>query len=452
MNKDLISELTAITPIDGRYKKKTKELSDYLSEFSLIKYRVEIEIKYLILLSEYKVIRKISAKEKEILSKIYLDFSLYDAIKVKRLEEETRHDMKAIERFLRNSFNKSTLSSLSESIHIFISSDDVNNLAYRLMLQNAINKVFLTKYTEINNILLEISKKHKTSKMLARTHGQAALPTTYGKEIYVFYKRLEREINSLKKRKLTGKLNGAVGNYNSFYFVFPKVNWIKFSKDFVASFGFVPNIVSTQINPYEDVIQTLQNLQRINGILIDLNQDAWRYISDDWLKLAIKENEVGSSTMPQKVNPIDFENSEGNLTLANGLMQSMIDKLYISRLQRDLSNSTVIRNLGTVLGFCLLAYKSLLFGLSRIDVNKEKMLGVLNKDWSILSEGLQTYLRSKNFHNAYFFVSSFTRGKKIDEKSWRELINSLIIPEPDKQKLLKLTPESYIGIAEKLVI
>ncbi len=451
MKRGFVTELSSITPLDGRYKQKTKDLSEYLSEYALIKYRLEVEIKYLIALSQNQIIRNLTYKEKLFLKKIYKNFSLIEALKVKELEKETRHDIKAVEKYLILIFNKTSLKDLTEYIHICLTSEDINNIAYRLMLKNALSKIILTEIENINNNLYQISRKHKSTLMLARTHGQAAVPTTFGKEIFVFYKRLEKEIKLLKKLELTGKLNGAVGNFNAFYFVFPKTNWIKFSRKFIASFDLKPNLITTQINPLEDVISLFQNLQRINGILIDLNQDLWRYISDDLLKLAVKTNEIGSSTMPQKVNPIDFENSEGNLILANGFMQTMIDKLYISRLQRDLSNSTIIRNMGTALGFCLMSYKSLLTGLSRVDINKEKMSNDLKNDWTILSEGLQTFLRSEGFKDSYYFVSSFTKGKKLDEKTWRELISSLKIPQTDKEKLFKLTPKNYIGAAQQLV-
>ena len=260
-----------------------------------------------------------------------------------------------------------------------------------------------------------------------------------------------KELINIKKLRLTGKLNGAVGNFNSLYFVFPNKNWISLSRRFISSLGLIPNNATTQINSFEDIIAVLQTIERINGILIDFDQDIWRYISDGWLKLAVKEKEVGSSTMPQKVNPIDFENSEGNLIIANGLSKTMSEKLYLSRLQRDLSNSTVIRNMGSLLGYSLLGYKSIISGLSRIDVDEQKMMEELNKDWSILTEALQTYLRSKKFNDSYYFVSSFSKGKKLDENTWTDLINKLEIPDKDKKELLKLKPSNYLGLAEKIV-
>jgi adenylosuccinate lyase len=451
MNQDQRSTITALNPLDGRYKDKTEALSPFLSEYALIKYRVEIEIKYLLALSKNKIIRELTQKEQELLTSIYADFSVEDAIKVKAIEEETRHDVKAIEKYLRNKFNESSLKDIAEMIHFGLTSEDVNNIIYRLMLKDALEKVVLPKLSELNNELKTRAKKYKTIVILGRTHGQAAIPTTFGKEMAVFYARLARELTSLEKPELTGKLNGAIGNFNSFYFADPEVDWIKFSTSFIYSLGLLPNLITTQINPFEDVIALLQTLQRANGILLDFNQDMWRYISDGWLKLAVKEKEVGSSTMPQKVNPIDFENSEGNLILANGLMQAMIDKLYISRLQRDLTNSTIIRNLGTVLGYSLLAYKSALTGLARTDVNVDKINEDLNHDWSILSEGLQTFLRKEGFTEAYDYVKKNVRGKQMDKKAWEDLIRSLPLDEKQKEKLLKLTPTNYIGVAEKLV-
>jgi len=446
-----LSKITAVSPLDGRYRNKTEELSPYLSEYALIKYRVEVEIKYLIALSKSKIIRDLSKKEEELLSSFYAGFSLNDAQKVKEIEEETRHDVKAVEKYLRTKFEATSLKDIAEMIHFGLTSEDINNLVYRLMLKDALEKVVLPKLTEVAEELKTRAKRYKTIVILGRTHGQAAIPTTFGKEMAVFYARLARELTSLEKPELTGKLNGAIGNFSSFYFADPEVDWIKFSNSFIYSLGLLPNLMTTQINPFEDVIALLQTLQRANGILLDFDQDMWRYISDHWLKLAVKEKEVGSSTMPQKVNPIDFENSEGNLTLANGLIQAMNDKLYISRLQRDLTNSTIIRNLGTVLGYCLLAYKSALTGLARTDVNTEKINEDLEKDWSILSEGLQTFLRMKNFTEAYDYVKKNVRGKQLDKKGWEELVASLPLEKKDKERLLTLTPTSYIGLAEKLV-
>jgi len=445
------NNLLAINPLDGRYAKKTSELSEFVSEYALIKYRIEIEIKYLIALSEIGIIRNLNKKEKDFLASIYLKFDLNEAEKIKKVEDETRHDIKAVEKYLRDKFTKSSLKNISEMIHFGLTSEDINNIAYRLMLKNAIEKIILPTFSEVLKNLNGKAKQYKNIVILGRTHGQPAVPTTFGKEFSVFSTRLEKEIKLLQKQKLTGKLNGAVGNFSALYFVNPNINWLKFSKNFITSFDLEPNLITTQINHFEDIISVFHNIERVNGILLDFDNDVWRYISDGWLKLAVKGKEVGSSTMPQKVNPIDFENSEGNLTLANGLMQTMNNKLYLSRLQRDLSNSTIIRNIGTVLGYSLLGYKSVLTGISRVDVNLEQIDKDLNEDWSILSEGLQTYLRKEGLNDSYYLVMKLTKGKKFNKDSWQKLINELPVDRKHKEKLLTLTPKTYIGLAEKLI-
>lgn len=445
------NDLMAISPLDGRYKEKISDLSKFVSEYALIRYRTEIEIKYLLALSKIGVVRKINSLEEKTLIKVLDNFDLSEALKVKGIENQTRHDLKAVENYLRLKLAKTSFKNTLEMLHFGLTSEDINNIAYRLMIKNTIEEIILPALYEILENLNEKAKNYKKIVILARTHGQPAVPTTFGKEFAVFYSRLKKEIEFLKKQKLAGKLNGAVGNFNALYFAYPKIDWLSFSKKFVSSLELYPNLITTQINPFEDIICLLQNLQRINGILLDFDADMWRYISDGWLKLAVKEKEVGSSTMPQKVNPIDFENSEGNLTLANGLMQTMNDKLYVSRLQRDLSNSTVIRNVGIALGYSLLAYRSALTGISRIDVDIKQVEKDLNEDWSILSEGLQTYLRKEKFEDAYSYVAVQTRGKKFDKESWQQMINDLPIEQKHKEELLKLTPKNYVGLAEKLV-
>lgn len=446
------NNLLAINPLDGRYKYMVSELSEYVSEYALIKYRVQIEINYLIALSDKKIIRIFSKKEKEYLLSLVSKFSVEEAERVKEIEKEVINDVKSLEMHLRNKLSETSLKDVIEYIHFGLTSHDISDIAYRLMLKNGLEKVVLPEIEKVN---IEIGKKAKLYRnivILGRTHGQPAVPTTFGKEFAVFAARLEKEIKLLQKQKLKGKLNGAIGNYNALYFVYPKINWVKFSKEFVSSFGLTPNLITTQFNPYEDVTALFQNLQRINGILLDFDQDIWRYISDGWLRYKVTEKEVGSSTMPQKLNPINFENSEGNLVMANGFMQVMIDKLYVSRLQRDLSNSTVIRNLGTALGYCLMGYKNAFSGLSKIDVNFEQIDKDLNEDWSILSEGLQTYLRKENFKDAYSYVAQYTKGKKFNNESWQKLISGLPINKKHKDKLLKLTPNTYVGLSEKLAL
>lgn len=440
-----MSRLLSISPLSGRYRDKIEELKEFTSEYALIKTRVEIEVKYLIALSKIKLVNVSTAEKKKLLN-IVQEFDLKDAKKIKKIEERTKHDLKAVEFYLRGFLNKDA----AEMLHFGLTSEDVNNIAYRLMLRSASKKVIIPTIEQLHKTIYQHSRVYKYIPMLARTHGQPAVPTTLGKEFAVFVSRLSSGLNKLNKIKFTGKLNGAVGNYNTLSFAYPKINWVKFTKSFVRSFELEPNLITTQINSFEDIIEYFQNIQRVNGILLDLNQDLWRYISDGWLVLRSQKGQVGSSTMPQKINPIDFENSEGNLKLANGLIEVFSRELPISRLQRDLSNSTIIRNIGTVLGYCLLAYKSCLAGLSKIAVNREQISEDLNSDWSILSEALQTILRVEHVEDAYSKVLEKTKGKHLTEKDWKELVQSLKISQKNKKKLLTLSPSTYLGLATKL--
>jgi len=445
-----LQELTAITPLDGRYRSRSNELSEFVSEYSLIKTRIEIESKYLLALADIKLIRQLSVREKVRLASFSDEITIEIAQKVKAIEEETRHDVKAMERTFRMLLKDTSLENIMEMIHIGLTSEDINNLAYRLLLYKATHAVCLPTLVQIINQLTEKANTYKTIPMLARTHGQAAVPTTVGKELIVFVKRLHTQVQKLKKQKLTGKLTGAVGNFNALYLTYPNVDWITFSEKFVSSFGFTPNLVTTQINPYDDISEYFQTYQRINNILIDFDQDMWRYISDNWYIQEVKKGEVGSSTMPQKVNPIDFENSEGNLGMANAIMEFLSSKLMVSRLQRDLSDSTVIRNIGTALGFCLIGYKSVLSGFARVKPNVAQIDKDLQKDWAILTEGVQTVLRKAHVVDPYVLIASLSRGNHIQKEAWVEWITTLPIDAANKDKLKKLAPQNYIGLAEKL--
>lgn len=439
--------LAAISPIDGRYREQVEELSDYSSEFGIIKYRLTIEIKYLLALSKSSVIRKINSSEQKKLAKLLDSFNTDEAQKVKDIEKTTRHDVKAIEYYLKEKLSKTSLTDVLEFIHFGLTTWDINNLSERLMLRDGVNNIVLKNLQTLNNEILNQSKKYKALPMLGRTHGQPAIPTTLGKEFLVFYQRLDKEIKKLQTHKLTGKLNGAIGNYNALNFAYPEINWPKFSKDFVFSFGLGFNQTTNQIAPYEDIIFVFQTLQRINGILLDFNQDMWRYISDNWLVQENKKNEIGSSTMPQKINPIMFENSEGNLIIANSLIEVFINKLPISRLQRDLSGSTVVRNFGLTLAYCLLAYKNSLSGLLRVKANEEKIKEDLNADWSILSEALQIYLKKEGIKSGYEIIKNETRGQKMNKENWLQLINKLPLNKKQQDELKKLSPSTYVGIA-----
>lgn len=451
-SENTLTPLTAISPIDGRYRSRVEELAPFTSEEGLIKTRVEVEAKYLIALSEAGVIRGLTADEKKELQELGPSMTSAQAQEVKDIESETRHDVKAVERWIRNQIKATSLSDMGEFIHFCLTSEDVNNLSYRLMLDRARNSVMIPVLDKITDELCSRAHEFNDVPMLARTHGQPAVPTTLGKEIAVFAVRLNKESRMIQEAELTGKLNGAVGNFNAHKQAAPEINWINFSEKFIKSLGFEPNPYTTQINPYEDMINLFQAFQRVNGILLDFDQDIWRYISDDWFVQEVKEQEVGSSTMPQKVNPIDFEGSEGNLVMANGFWETMSRKLPISRLQRDLSDSTVIRNVGVVLAYQLLAYKNLLVGLERIKPNEQMISAVLNDNWAILTEGVQAVLRKEGVEDPYMLVKGLVRGQKITRFEWSEWIDKLPVDDRIKTNLRNLTPESYIGEARELTI
>jgi adenylosuccinate lyase len=447
MKQSSSSPLLNLSPIDGRYKKDTEELSNYFSEFAYIKYRVLVEIEYLRAISNYKLIRKFSKKEILFMENSITSFSIKDANKIKDFEKATQHDIKAIEYFLNDKFKKTTLNDVSHFIHFGLTSEDINNIALRLMLRDANENIVLPQIKELNNEIFIRTKNYKKIKMLARTHGQSAVPTSLGKELLVFCERLSNELKILNKTTFRAKLNGAVGNYNALYFAYPKVNWEKFTKDFLKSLRFNTFLYTTQIAPYEDVIYYFQTIQRINGIILDLNQDMWRYISDDYFTQINKKGEIGSSTMPQKINPINFENSEGNIIIANSLVDGFTNKLPISRLQRDLSGSTISRNFGITLAHSLLAYKNTLKGLAKIIPNTEILEKDLNEDWSILMEAVQIYLKKEGIKNGYEIVTSLSRGNKLNKDDYQNLINNLPINKNQKLILINLTPEKYSGIS-----
>lgn len=448
----------AINPLDGRYFEKTRQLAPFFSEEALMKYRVMVEGEYLIALSlsGKTHLRKFTNAEIKKIKSFY-ELSDKDFKSIKNIEKTTNHDVKAVEYFLKEKLAKTTLKNNTEWVHFALTSEDTNNIAYALMLRDALEQVMLPSIQEITGDLNKLAKKYKNLPMLARTHGQSASPTTFGKEMFVFVSRLEKRLEGLKSIKIDAKLNGATGNYNAHVAAYPNVDWVGFSKKFIESFNkghkqfLSANLITTQIECHDSYVAIFDTLRRINTILIDFNQDMWRYISDGWLGQKPKAGEVGSSTMPHKINPIDFENSEGNLGLANALFEFYARKLPISRLQRDLSDSTVERSFGTAFGHTYLAYTSLLKGLSKITVNQVKIKEDLLAHGEVIAEALQTVLRRENYPIPYEALKKLTRGKVITMADFENFIDTLKVSPKIKQELKKFSPESYTGIASKLV-
>lgn len=445
-----ITELTAISPLDGRYRNRVEDLAPHASEMAVIKTRVEVASRYVVALSDAGVARPFTKVERTYLTDLGPSMTLPQVERVKEIESTTRHDVKAMERAFREFVADTSLEDVTEMIHFGLTSEDVTNLSYRLMLDRATKQICVSALDEVVDELANKARDYRDIPMLARTHGQPAVPTTLGKEMANVAVRLNRQVRKIEDVKLTGKLTGAVGNFNAHVLAAPEVDWIDFSQEFVRSLGLEPNIFTTQINPYEDMIELFQAYQRANGVLLDIDQDMWRYISDGWFKQEVKAGEVGSSTMPQKVNPIDFENSEGNLQIANSLWEGMDRTLATSRLQRDLSNSTTVRNIGLGLGHGLLAYRNALSGLQRIQPDNERIGSELNDNWAILTEGVQTVLRRTGSDDPYSAVADFSRGQRIVSEDWQGLVDGLPVDEGIKDTLGGLTPATYIGNAGKL--
>ena len=446
--------LKNISPLDGRYSKSIETLSDYFSESALIKYRIKVEIEYLIHLSRQKEVKEldsISDKDIKRFQKIYNSFSIEDAKRVKAIEVATNHDVKAVEYFIREKLEKMNKKRLYPWIHFALTSEDVNNLSYSLMWQDGMRNVFSPEFHGVIKKLNTIAKQFSTTAMLSLTHGQSATPTTFGKELAVFVHRLNRQFEQIKKQQLQGKFGGATGTWAAHYTAYPKMDWLNFSKKFIRSLGLDPNLVTTQIEPHDSVVESYHSMIRVNNILIDLCRDIWSYVSRGILKQKRVPGEVGSSTMPHKIKPIQFENAEGNLALANSILGHLSNKLPISRMQRDLTDSTTLRNQGIAMGYSYLACKNILKGLKRITVNKPGMKRELNSHWEVLAEAVQTVLRKSGSDNAYEQLKHMTRGETVTSESIIDFVKLLRIPEEDKKRLSELTPEEYIGIAPKLV-
>lgn len=437
--------LQNISPIDGRYSKIVTSLKIFFSEYGLIKYRVTIEVKYLLyFLSTIDI--SISQIEKERITRIETDFTHKDAQRIKEIETTTRHDVKAVEYFIREKLNKFKLSKYSSYIHIGLTSEDTNNLSFALMLKGSYEIVMKNEFENLINSLKTLALKNKDAVLLARTHGQIAVPTTFGKECANYVQRLRRQNQKLQMFAFEGKLNGAVGNHSALSFVYPNIDWVEVSSKFILSLGLLPNVYTTQILPYDNWIEYFQSLFLINGILIGFSQDIWQYIMLGYLTHKSAKNQIGSSTMPQKINPIDFENAEGNLQVANSLFELYQRKLPVSRLQRDLSDSTVKRTFGTSLAHTLLGWKSIIRGLSKITINHQLIHHELDSHWEVLAEGVQTYLRSVGDEKGYEKLMSRVKGKALKEKEFKAILKELKL---DK-KLKDLRPEKYVGYAERL--
>lgn len=445
-----MTALKAISPIDGRYSSKTQQLADYFSEQALIKYRVRVEIEYFIALVEHGLpqLKDVDQSKFPELRKIYTEFSDEDALTIKEIEKTTNHDVKAVEYFIKDKFDALELSSYKEFIHFGLTSQDINNTAVPLSIKDALEEVYTPALSDLLEKLEQLTADWKEIPMLARTHGQPASPTRLGKEIKVFVVRIKEQLKYLQNIPNAAKFGGATGNFNAHKVAYPEINWKSFGKDFVeGSLGLYHSFPTTQIEHYDHMASLFDALKRINTIILDLDRDIWSYVSMDYFKQKIKKGEVGSSAMPHKVNPIDFENSEGNLGIANALFEHLSAKLPVSRLQRDLTDSTVLRTIGVPFGHTLIGFSSTLKGLNKLLLNEEKLNEDLEKNWAVVAEAIQTILRREAYPNPYEALKGLTRtNEKINKDSISEFIKSLDVSEEIKQELSQITPQNYTGI------
>jgi len=446
-----LSALTAISPIDGRYGNKTVQLRPIFSEFGLIRARVEVEIRWLQRLAAHEAITEVpafSAATQQQLDAIVANFSEEDALRIKAIEATTNHDVKAVEYFIKEKFaDNSELMAVNEFVHFACTSEDINNLSHALMLKAGRDDVMLPVMQEVADAIRALAHENAALPMLSRTHEETASPTTLGKEMANVVARLERQIKQIKAVELLGKINGAVGNYNAHLSAYADIDWAANAETFVTSLGLTFNPYTTQIEPHDYIAELFDAIARFNTILIDFDRDIWAYISNGYFKQRTIAGEVGSSTMPHKVNPIDFENSEGNLGIANAVMTHMAQKLPISRWQRDLTDSTVLRNMGVGLGYSLLAYQASLKGISKLQVNAERIAQDLDNAWEVLAEPVQTVMRRYGIEQPYEKLKAFTRGKAITRDAMAEFIASLELPQAAKDELNAMTPATYIGNA-----
>jgi len=446
--------ITAISPIDGRYASKVEELSDCFSEYALVRNRVKVEVLWLLALcAEPKIAecRALTIEEEQFLRSIVTKFTPEEAEKVKAIEKVTNHDVKAVEYYLKKQITGTSLEGLSEFLHFACTSEDINNLSHAMMLKDGL-QVLEPLQERITSMLTSLAKDFKAVPMLARTHGQTASPTTIGKELAVFVARLRKQGANIVAVEILGKLNGAVGNFNAHLSAYPNVDWVALSKKVIeGELGLTQNLFTTQIEPHDYMAELFDALSRWNTILVDLNRDIWTYISMAYFGQKTIAGEVGSSTMPHKVNPIDFENSEGNCGLANAIFGHLSAKLPISRLQRDLTDSTVIRNMGVGFGYSMIAYHSTIKGLSKLKLNEQNLANDLDNAWEVMAEPIQTVMRKAGIEKPYEKLKELTRGQKITSETIRAFIEGLELADDDKQRLLEMTPGSYVGMAPQIV-
>jgi adenylosuccinate lyase len=445
-----LTQLNAISPIDGRYRSKVANLASFFSEEALIKYRVRVEIEYFISLCEIPLpqLNKFDTSKFDVLREIYLNFDAKDAADIKEIEKVTNHDVKAVEYFIKKKFDALGLATFKEFIHFGLTSQDINNTAIPLSLKEAMNEVYVPLYFQMLEKLKELSAKWAEIPMLARTHGQPASPTRLGKEIAVYTERLKEQFNLLNDIPSAAKFGGATGNYNAHKVAYPTIDWKAFGQQFVQEkLGLHHSFPTTQIEHYDHMAALFDTMKRINTIIIDLDRDFWTYVSMDYFKQQIKAGEVGSSAMPHKVNPIDFENSEGNLGMANAIFEHLSAKLPVSRLQRDLTDSTVLRNVGVPFAHTMIAFQSTLKGLGKLLLNKEKFEQDLENNWAVVAEAIQTILRREGYPNPYEALKGLTRtNTKINQQSIAEFIDTLDVSDAIKEELKVITPSNYTGI------
>ena len=442
-----------ISPLDNRYREHTLELTEYLSDYGINKIRCEVEIKYFIMLIDKILKLDLLLSERKFIEQYYENFTHIDFIQIKHIENKTNHDIKALEYFIKKKLSGlNKIENYLEYIHFCLTSQDINSMANTLCLKRSIENIIIPKIETINNTLIQLSNQWCNVYMMSKTHGQSAVTTSMGKEIIVFQSRLLTQLEKLRNIKYSSKFGGAVGNLNAHYFCFPEINWDTIMDGFLnEEFNVIRNKYTTQIDHYDNLCEIFDIIRRINVILLDLNQDIWLYISNNYFKLKVNEAETGSSTMPHKVNPINFENSEGNLHLANSLLNMFSNKLPISRWQRDLTDSTISRNFGSALGYSLLSYNSLIKGLNKLEINNISINNDLNNNWAILMEPIQCLMKTENIKGSYEIIKNISRGKHISEDMYLNIIDELPLSEENKNKLFILTPQNYIGNLNKIL-